>query len=842
MHNKTGSALNAQLPDFVKWLLISLGIWVVLSYLYGCVSALRILHPAVALFELTPLYAIEILVSSIGLTYILNRIAVKRRKKPNEMSRVIAALLSFAAFFFAAFVLECTLFQYHHYGNIGADRVISTRDTDDGWTTLRFGKFSLGENTFLTENFFFSLADIVDGTKDDEARIDFLKRTLTMPGNSRDEEYQAAVSEYERRIEENGFDGAYPTIVSFDDEFAVITFPNLDAEISSIHITPFFLPENNLFTGKKTQSMEVLAVYSDEDNTNRKTKVFTISEGQEYTEYIPLYPVGKVSELNICFINRGAAFREIRLNETIPLTPVLLRMLLVAGVLFAIWLLRRHVLFAVRFDPNSRRQNLGFGLMLLLLLGYCAFMAFTAIEFDYEPGSAGQYNHYLIDALMDGRVDLDLPTSEEYAALDRPYDRGQFELYGIDYLGDKVHWDTVFYNGKWYSYFGIVPAVLMFLPFTAITGQYLPYAVACLIMGYLAILFLLLIWRRFFKRNLSDAAYATYLLSSLALAMCSFVPFLQHRSFFYETVNLGGLMFCAAGMLLLLQYQDTQKKQWLAAACLCFALAVGCRPVLLFSSVLVPLFLWEEIKQRWTGNKGSFVSWCLVIAVPYIAVAIPLMWYNYARFGSVFDFGSTYQVTGLNLDVQNLMNPVGKLQRFLTGIKGYFLNPPLLLLRFPFAQVQSVPVTNSAYIPQYLGAVGLLCIPLSWLLLYSIKAGRRIRREKPRIVRFIIASLAIAVLTAGLSATYCIQPRYEIDYAWLIVLSALFCLYYAYTLRKAQGVSIKRIDHCVSVVCLVSIVLFFFLSFRGEIDPDTAIRPVAVEAYLKRAFTLLGGV
>ena len=241
--------------------------------------------------------------------------------------------------------------------------------------------------------------------------------------------------------------------------------------------------------------------------------------------------------------------------------------------------------------------------MLLLLLGYCAFMAFTAVEFDYEPGSAGQYNHYLIDALMDGRVDLDLPTSEEYAALDRPYDRGQFELYGIDYLGDKVHWDTVFYNGKWYSYFGIVPAVLMFLPFTAITGQYLPYAVACLIMGYLAILFLLLIWRRFFKRNLSDAAYATYLLSSLALAMCSFVPFLQHRSVFYETVNLGGLMFCAAGMLLLLQYQDTQKKQWLAAACLCFALAVGCRPVLLFSSVIRFVFPARIRETTWSRES-----------------------------------------------------------------------------------------------------------------------------------------------------------------------------------------------------------------------------------------------
>ena len=295
-------------------------------------------------------------------------------------------------------------------------------------------------------------------------------------------------------------------------------------------------------------------------------------------------------------------------------------------------------------------------------------------------------------------------------------------------------------------------------------------------------------------------------------------------------------MFCSAGLLLLLKYKDSQKKLMLAGSCLCFALAVGCRPVLLFSSVLVPLLLWQEVKQRWAERKGKLVGWLLVIAIPYIVVAIPLMWYNYARFGSVFDFGSTYQVTGLNIDVQSLMNPIGKLHRFLTGIRAYFTNPRRFLGQFPFVETQTAPTTNSAYVPQYLGAVGLLCIPVSWLLLTIIKADKILRMEKPIIGRFIIASFAISILTAGFSATYCIQPRYEIDYAWLIVLSALSCLYFLYNGKDAESIPAKRIDRFVSIICLTSIVMFFFLNFRGEISRETAIRPVAIEAYIKRDF------
>jgi hypothetical protein len=425
-----------------------------MSYVFACLRAIRILSPVEALFWLRPLYVVELIIASIGVTF-GTYILIRDKAQKADYPPMLEVFFRFALCFFVGFVLECSIFQYSHYGTIGVQEVISTRSANTPWTTLRFGELSVGNDATFEEHFYFSLANAVDGAKNDEDRIAFIEHILKSPENARDLEYTRQLSEYEKRIEESGLDAVYPKFVSFDNDLAVITFTNLDTNISSIHIEPFFLPEKNQITGKKTQSIDVMLVYSDEDNTNRKTSMFSIVEGQEYTEYIPFYPVGKVSELNICFASRGAAFTGITLNEMIPLTPVLLRILIVSGVLSALWLLRRHDLFATSFDPNNRKQNLCFALMLLLLFGYCAFMTFTAVEFDYEPGSAGQYNHYLIDALLEGRVDFNLPTSEEYAALERPYDRGQFELYGIDYLSDKVHWDTVFYNGKWYSYFGI---------------------------------------------------------------------------------------------------------------------------------------------------------------------------------------------------------------------------------------------------------------------------------------------------------------------------------------------------------------------------------------------------
>lgn len=840
------SVLKKQINIPVKWPLICIGIWFVVVYLFGCTASLCFINPIEALFCLSPLYATEILGVSVGVSFGLKCLEDKRTGTTTVYRQPIKLILVFLLFFAVAFFLECTLFQYNHYGVLFADGPVSTDSEDTDWSTLRLGEVSIGSENFLKMNFYFSLNDLYDGSDSDKTEVEAkISNFLHTPDQSIDKEYIDALEESERIIEEEGVDAAYPLPYTYDTNLAVARFNNLNRRIASVYIEPFFLPEENTLTGESTNCIQVMIAYSDEDNTIRQTEVYNIVDGMEYTRYIPLYPVGKTDQLSVCFIGKGAAFTTIKLNETIPLTPVLLRMLVIALIGFLIYLTRCNNLLSIKFNANSRKQGFAFMLLLALIFGYCLTLAVETVGYKYDEGSAGQYNHYLVDSIIEGRTDLNLPTSEKFESIDRKYDKTYWgELYGIDYLGGDVHWDVVYFQGKWFSYFGVVPAILLFVPYTLITGQYLPYAAACFIMGYVAILFLLLIWRRFYKRYLSDTPFLIYLLTSTALALGSFVPFLIRRSFFYETVNLGGLMFSAAGLYLLLRYYEKDIRHslfTLSCACLCFALAVGCRPTMLFSSVLVPLFIWEEIKSTWHEEKTSFFRLGLSVAIPYIVVAIPLMWYNYIRFGSPFDFGSTYQVTGLNLDVQHLLNPIGKIYRALTGIIADLFNVPKFTTTFPYATVKTVEPSGTAYVPQYLGAIGLFTIPISWFIL-SVRKTKELRNQQPIIGRFVAAAIIISVVTAGISATYCVQPRYEIDYAWLVMLSALFCLYFTY--RKCNGDTGKTavMNRLIVSASLFSIIILFFISLRGEIALTPGNKSIPFYFYMKRAFSFFEGV
>ena len=844
MRGKVGAILRKQINIRIGWPVICIAIWFVLVYLFGCLSNTCVINPVKALFCLTPIYAIEILAASIGLTYGI-KCLVDRRKGVVLKSRPFSKItFTFCLFFALAFILECTVFQYNHYGTAQSGKQLSTEDEGTAWSTLRMSKIAMGSSSDLFHmNFYFSLVDIFDGSKDEQQeKIDAMNRFgMRMPSNSFDEEYKSEMEEADRIAEEYGIEAAYPLVVSYEDDLAVVRFNDVDTVVSSVYIEPFFLTEGNILTGKKTNSIDIMIIYSDEDNSLRQTDVHTIVEGAEYTNYIPLYSVGKVSSMSICFVGKGAAFSEIRLNEMIPLTPVLLRMLVVSALLMALYVLRRYQLFSVKFDPESKRQKVVFIVMLAILFGYCLTLALNVVSFpQYEEGSAGQYNHYLVDSIIDGRLDLDLQTSERFDAIERKYDRNYWmKLYGIDYMSDDVHWDTVYYQGKWYTYFGVVPALIFFVPYTMLTGQYLPYAAACLIQGYIGLVFLLLIWRRFYSKYLKNTPFLIYILTSLALAFCSFVPFLIRRSFFYETVNLGGLMFCAVGFC---DNKERSSYITLTASCLCFALAVGCRPSMVLSSALVPIFLWPKIKQTWNERKTSVIKTVVAVAVPYIVVAIPLMWYNYARFGSPFDFGSTYQITGLNIDVQNLLSPMGKLYRSLTGVMANLFNAPLFTINFPYVVVKSFQDFGTAYIPQYLGAVGLLTIPVSWFLLGLWKT-KSLRKNEPLIGRFILAALLVCIVTAAISAPYCVQPRYEIDYAWLVVLASLSCLYFIYEKHNVEGtVSVAWINRLVATACVVSIIMFLFLSLRGEVALEKGNDSLPFYFYIKRAFSFFEGV
>ena len=112
-------------------------------------------------------------------------------------------------------------------------------------------------------------------------------------------------------------------------------------------------------------------------------------------------------------------------------------------------------------------------------------------EMSYHPLFAhwmepSQYG-YLADALLEGRTDLDLPVSPSLAALDDPYDfEARYEIGST--TDERIFWDHAFYQGRYYSYFGVVPAILVFAPFRLITGAMLNTSYAVAFLGVCAIL------------------------------------------------------------------------------------------------------------------------------------------------------------------------------------------------------------------------------------------------------------------------------------------------------------------------------------------------------------------
>ena len=103
------------------------------------------------------------------------------------------------------------------------------------------------------------------------------------------------------------------------------------------------------------------------------------------------------------------------------------------------------------------------------------------------------------DALLKGQLHLDVEPSLGLLELDNPYDPVARNEAGVDYL-----WDHALYEGKYYCYFGAAPLLTTYLPVYAVKGELPNDALASLILGIYAVIFLALAYRevvlRFAKR------------------------------------------------------------------------------------------------------------------------------------------------------------------------------------------------------------------------------------------------------------------------------------------------------------------------------------------------------
>lgn len=213
--------------------------------------------------------------------------------------------------------------------------------------------------------------------------------------------------------------------------------------------------------------------------------------------------------------------------------------------------------------------------------------------------------------------------------------------------------------------------------------------------------------------------------------------------------------------------KSKHKYLYMFMSCLFLSLAVACRPTQLLSSfIILPIIIKTFISN--IKNKKDILKNILAVTVPYLIVGMLIMYYNYIRFDSIFEFGSSYQLT-IN-DMSNLSN------RFMTigvGIVCSLFSLPTFLPNFPFIRCHNNLLTfyGYYYIENMMG--GLFAMVPICLFIFGIGKVAK-RTNKKSLLKFIITLIVVGTIMCLISIMMGgSMQRYTVDYSWIFIIAGI---------------------------------------------------------------------
>jgi hypothetical protein len=483
-----------------------------------------------------------------------------------------------------------------------------------------------------------------------------------------------------------------------------------------------------------------------------------------------------------------------------------------------------------------RSERAALAAALLTIAGLSAFTLWFASNglFPRFPRIGSLYP-LLGDAILHGQAALLEIPDPALARLDNPYDLRQRE--GLAYL-----WDASYFDGKYYLYWGPVPALVFSAAGWITPGQPPDQLVVLLAgLGLMGVL-LSLLWkirRRWYPR----APGLSLGLFIFAAVMNLPVLFLLVRPHQYETSILSGLFFLFLGLLGLWNWMDSRRPGWLALAGTGWGLAVASRYNLALS---VGVFTAAALLLAWRARRAGrpFGRSALALAAPLALCALGLGLYNLARFGSPLQTGLAYQLTVAVPEAGYFSS-------------GYFLPNLYRYMFYPYRPSGVFPVIE-AVPPQTLSLPGwaaglpalpydqavfgiLPALPVLWLLL--LWAARPAREEpgQPPCQDRGQARLLAAILGAGgllqflfLSFYYYYAVRFWTDFSLLLLVVVVLA---AWELdRRLENAPALRVLlwGLVALACTWTAFLGFFGAFAAPPEMFEVYNPAAAAAIADR--------
>ena len=565
----------------------------------------------------------------------------------------------------------------------------------------------------------------------------------------------------------------------------------------------------------------------------------TISPLLERTHYNRLNLSGNIKSIKLTFSNpdknkiSGIKIFNFSFNQLVPFHFSFLRFFVILFFVSIIVLFRpKSDFYNLKFSDNFKGKKA----ILIFFLAFSLAISLFCVNINRQYNTVDKYYtqyHALTEAILDGHVYLDEKPAEALAEMDNPYDTNYRKEF-LDQRNQSYHLDHAYYNGKYYVYFGIIPVLMLFLPFYAITGTHLTVTIAISFFGFFYIVGSFFFLWSIFKKYFKNIAFGIYLLSCLMLSVTSGMFYAFRGPSFYALPILAAAAFSIWGLVFWVKAveYDGLSLSYTSLGALCIALTAGCRPQFLI--VGATSLIWYK-KQLFSKKFLLKKNWFLLmtsLAVPVIIVAIGVFYYNYIRFDSVFDFGANY-----NLTSNDMTHRGWHWDRVPLGLFYYLFDPTKISPVFPFFLPALRPVEDHVIkFTNYLGQTitegnfgGLVYNRL--ILGIPLFSGfvKKYCDKKVFLLSVLFSVMAIFVLIMDTQMAG-IVARYIMDFGWMFCVSSILLL--ASVEDRCPDNTTKNILRMLLLISVVWGMIYEFFLFFNE-SSNTSLITYNSEFYYK---------
>ncbi len=559
--------------------------------------------------------------------------------------------------------------------------------------------------------------------------------------------------------------------------------------------------------------LEYVVCYTDEANANfYRSFIREYVTGVERKKWFSCHLSGKSKQMIIRLDHLEDDYtfslKEIQINRPVPFQFLVTRFVILFVIVAGIYIIGGTEFFLAR-EKNWRHN-------LILAAGTGIFFLISILLYNNSFGDVKlnlMYNCDFTDALINRQLNLDIEVSDSLKALENPYDTSVRRTEDVDYA-----WDTAYYKEKYYCYFGVVPALLFFVPYKLITGTYLQCNIVVIITYCIYMLFLDITLIKIVRRVMADIQFGIELIALVILnATINIFHFATEPSF-YMMLYAVGLMFVAMGFCCLVFWYTGKQtnKLLLFFGAICLSLAVGCRPpLLLYTFLIIPFGIQIILKKR-----KKCIADVIVLFIPYIIIGSALAIYNYLRFDSILEFGVKYQLTA-----QDQVHGTSSLYEVPTLLWLSFFQPLHFTARFPYI---ISPDSANNYAGHFFIGTGLTSLagqtPLLWVLFFPF-LWKRWRTN------FNIVSFGILLFSAGVGIIMLfmimlnsgVEWRYTSEVAPLLCIVAI--LLTANIIREMSGETASFLIRCLFLITIYCFAASFLRAIAGPFGYTRTYHP-----------------